>query len=167
MATKKERSVYNSFIKKYPEIGLPKSVEKFKSLFHLHAKWDVDTFAFDLTDSLFQGIGGRNEWFFFRIWPREDPFFVQEYNFLKTRRDRLVKFYLKSRSVYLQLWEAFEKAKQLNDEKILIKPLKEAYSFLMNELIPEIVEAARIVKEGWVKKANQPAEEEDDHGYVH
>ncbi len=162
MATAKEKSVYNSFIKKYPGTGLPKNVEKFKRLFHLHTKWDKDTFAFDLVDSIFQGLGGSGEWLFLRLWPREDLFFLQEYNFLKPRREKLLKVYFKSRSTYLTLWEAYEKAKQMDDEKILVKPLKETYKFLIDELIPEIVDAARVVKEGWISKSKQSHKEEDN-----
>ncbi len=160
--SKKENLAYKQIIKKYPDLSLPQSFIGFKKLFPNHAKFDKDSFLFDLTNTIVQELSGRLDFIFYRLYPGEIAILNNERNFLREKigTEKLFKFYIDIRTVQLGVLNSLDKVRLDGDEKILSEAVSDALKFFKEVVCKKFLELSNVIIEGWHRKFHEKRERE-------
>ena len=152
-----DAEIFKRVKEKYPNLKLP-DYPTFRKLFPQHSKFVEESFLTDFLLTLTQELKEKFEFLFNRLFPGENPLFLQELNFIKEERKEKLKFLARLRKSLLIASQAMEEFRIKKDENILIQTLNSLLEFFEKELWPFFEKFNQKLIEGWEKKEKEEEE---------
>jgi hypothetical protein len=158
-----EKEIFQKIKERYPDLKLP-DYSTFRKLFPQHSKFVEESFLVDFLLTISQELKEKFEFLFNRLFPGEDPLFLQEFNFIKEKRKENLRFLSRLRKNLLIAYQALEKFRIQKDENTLIQTLNSLLEFFEKEVCPFFEKFNEELIKGWEKK--EEVEEEKNIYYL-